>query len=212
MKIINFLLILTLSMAIVSAAQDNSPKKMGKSDMSKQNKYELATFAGGCFWCMQPPYDDLPGVIKTTVGYTGGDLEDPTYEEVSTGKTGHLEAVQIQFDPSITSYRELLGIFWRNIDPTNPAGQFADYGSQYKTAIFYHNEEQKKLARQSLLELEKSGKFDKPIVTDIRPATTFYPAEAYHQEFYKKNPLRYNSYKVGSGREVFLKKTWKEEK
>ncbi len=179
---------------------------------SKIDKVEIATLAGGCFWCMQPPYDDLPGVISTTVGYTGGDLPNPTYEEVSTGTTGHVEAVQIVFDPSRISYEELLQVFWRNIDPTNPAGQFADYGSQYRTVIFYHDERQKEIAEKSKRELEASGKFDKPIVTEIRPAKEFYPAEEYHQEFYRKNPLRYNSYKVGSGRAGFIKKMWGEEK
>lgn len=177
-------------------------------DKKHKDTYETATFAGGCFWCMQPPYDELPGVISTTVGYTGGHVPHPTYEEVCTGETGHVEAVQIVFDPTKTSYQELLNVFWRNIDPTNPLGQFSDYGSQYRTAIFYHNEEQKRLAEQSKRALEASGKFDKPIVTQILPAGEFYPAEEYHQEFYRKNPLRYYNYKVGSGRAGFIKKVW----
>ncbi len=177
-------------------------------EKSHHQSYQVATFAGGCFWCMEPPYDDLPGVISTTVGYTGGDLPDPTYQEVSTGETGHVEAVQIVFDPEKISYQELLEVFWRNIDPTNPLGQFSDYGSQYRTVIFYHDEEQRRLAEESKRQLEASGKFDKPIVTRILPAKEFYPAEEYHQEFYRKNPFRYRSYKVGSGREGFLKRVW----
>ncbi len=190
---------------------DNSTMKSQSKDINNPN-YQEAIFAGGCFWCMEPPYDDLPGVISTTVGYTGGNVPNPSYEEVSSGTTGHAEAVKIVFDSTKISYPELLKVFWRNIDPTNPLGQFADYGSQYRTAIFYLNEKQKEQALQSRKELEASGMFDKPIVTEIVPASTFYPAEEYHQEFYKKNPLRYNSYKVGSGRAGFLKDKWGNEK
>jgi methionine-S-sulfoxide reductase len=161
---------------------------------------------------MEPPYDNLPGVISTTAGYTGGSVPDPTYEEVSGGKTGHAEAVEIVFDSTKISYGELLQVFWRNIDPTNPYGQFADWGSQYRTAIFYLDDIQKEQALKSKEELAKSGKFDKPVITQIVPASKFYPAEEYHQEFYKKNPLRYNSYKVGSGRSSFLEKVWGSEK
>lgn len=173
--------------------------------------YQKATFAGGCFWCMEPPYDDLEGIISTTVGYTGGEKPNPTYEEVSTGRTGHAEAVEIVFDSTKIGYWDLLQVFWRNIDPTDPYGQFADKGSQYRTAIFYHDEKQKELAEKSKRELEASGKFDSPIVTEIVPAAEFYPAEEYHQDFYKNHPLRYNSYKIGSGRAGYLKKMWGEE-
>jgi methionine-S-sulfoxide reductase len=190
---------------------DNSTMKSQNSDINNPN-YQEAIFAGGCFWCMEPPYDDLPGVISTTVGYTGGNVPNPSYEEVGSGTTGHAEAVKIVFDSTKTHYTDLLKVFWRNIDPTNPLGQFADYGSQYRTAIFYLNEKQKEQALYSRKELEASGMFDKPIVTEIVPASTFYPAEEYHQEFYKKNPLRYNSYKVGSGRAGFLKDKWGKEK
>ena len=190
---------------------DNSTMKSRKTDENNPN-YQTAIFAGGCFWCMQPPYDDLPGVVSTTVGYTGGHVSNPTYEQVSTGTTGHAEAVKIVFDSTRTSYSDLLKVFWHNIDPTNPLGQFADYGSQYRTAIFYLTEKQKEVALKSKKELEASGMFDKPIVTEILPASTFYPAEEYHQEFYKKNPLRYNSYKIGSGRAGFLKDKWGNEK
>lgn len=167
-----------------------------------------AVFAGGCFWCMQPPYDQLDGVISSTVGYTGGDKPSPTYEEVSSGTTGHVEAIRIVFDPAKTSYRELLRIFWQSIDPTDPGGQFADKGSQYLTAIFYEDEEQKKEAEDSKRELVSSARFKRPIATAILPAKPFYPAEDYHQQYYKKNAIHYKLYRSGSGRSGFLEKTW----
>ncbi|MBF0485388.1 MAG: peptide-methionine (S)-S-oxide reductase MsrA [Candidatus Omnitrophica bacterium] len=170
---------------------------------------KTAIFAGGCFWCMQPPYDKLPGVISTTVGYTGGAKPNPSYEEVSSGKTGHLEAVQVLYDSSKTSYRDLLKVFWLSIDPTDPRGQFADQGSQYETAIFYADEEQKRLAEESRQELAASGRFSKPIVTQILLARPFYPAEQYHQKYYQKNSLHYNLYRQGSGREGYLERVWK---
>lgn len=176
----------------------------------KNNSTEVATFAGGCFWCMQPPFDKHDGVISTFVGYTGGNVEDPTYEEVCSGTTGHTEAVEIEFDPAVVSYDELLNVFWRNIDPTALNSQFADRGSQYRTAIFYHNDEQKRLAEESKEKLAKSGKYDKPLVTEITPATEFYKAEGYHQEYYKKNSYRYKMYKSGSGREKYIKDVWGE--
>lgn len=158
---------------------------------------------------MQPPYDHLDGVIDTVVGYTGGKTLNPTYESISSGKTGHREAVQITFDPDKTSYEELVTVFWHNIDPTNDYGQFADRGSQYRTAIYYHSESQRKAAEASKTALENSNKFNRPIVTDILPAETFYPAEDYHQDYYKNHPLRYSSYKKGSGREDYILNTWK---
>jgi len=205
------LLVLIISIIFILDYRMNDTGKLSKDAIGKSaqnSQTELATFAGGCFWCMEPPYDDLPGVISTSVGYTGGKTPNPTYEEVSTGKTGHVEAVQIVFDSSKISYWDLLQVFWRNIDPTNPFGQFADYGSQYRTAIFYHNQQQRELAIQSKDSLIASGKFDKPIATEIIPYIKFYPAEEYHQEYYKKHPLRYNSYKVGSGRTGFLEEKW----
>jgi peptide methionine sulfoxide reductase msrA/msrB len=201
--IISLALILTLS-AFVLNKKSSDPNAM----MKKNSQYEIATFAGGCFWCMEPPYEKLDGVVKVTVGYTGGHTKNPTYEEVSSGKTGHLEAVQIVFDPTKISYAELLDVFWEQINPTDAGGQFGDRGSQYKTAIFYHNEEQKMVAEKSKEELEQSGRFNKPIVTEIRKASVFYKAENYHQDFYKKNPMRYNSYKKASGRELFFKSVW----
>lgn len=179
--------------------------------MAEDNKLQKATFAGGCFWCMQGPFDHLDGVISTKAGYTGGKKENPTYEEVSSGTTGHTEAVEIMYDPLKISYKELLNVFWRNIDPTTNNQQFADKGTQYRTTIFYHDDKQKQIAVQSKSELEKSGKFDKPIVTEILPATTFYPAEEYHQDYYKKNPFRYEMYKQGSGRAEYVKLMWKTE-
>lgn len=171
---------------------------------------EKATFAGGCFWCMQPPYDKLKGVVSTQVGYTGGHKKNPTYGEVSSGTTGHAEAVEILYDPAQTSYEELLDVFWHNIDPMTSNGQFADKGNQYRTGIFYHSEEQKRLAIASKETLEKSGKFSRPIVTEIVPASEFYPAEDYHQKYYRKNPAHYNLYKFGSGRETFIKELWRD--
>ncbi len=168
-----------------------------------------ATFAGGCFWCMEPPFEKLKGVIKVISGYTGGSKENPSYEEVSSGKTGHIEAIQIIYDPSQLNYSQLLEVFWQNVDPTDDGGQFVDRGSQYKTAIFYHNEEQKNLAEESKKQLEASGRFKKPIVTEIRAFQKFYPAEDYHQDYYKKNTLHYKMYRYGSGRDQFLEKNWK---
>ncbi|MEW6714337.1 MAG: peptide-methionine (S)-S-oxide reductase MsrA [Nitrospirota bacterium] len=186
--------------------------KNGEDSRTPSAKLGKATFAGGCFWCMQPPYDKLKGVISTKAGYTGGQKKNPTYEEVSSGTTGHAEAVEILYDPEQTRYEELLDIFWQSIDPTTLNKQFADNGTQYRTVIFYHNEEQKRLALASKDALEKSGKFSKPIVTEIVPASEFYPAEDYHQKYYEKNPVRYNLYKIGSGRDAFLKKLWGESK
>jgi methionine-S-sulfoxide reductase len=169
---------------------------------------EKATFAGGCFWCMEPPFDKLDGVISTTVGYTGGDEDNPTYEAVSSGKTGHAEAVEIVFDPSRITYEELLEVFWGSTDPTQDDGQFVDIGRQYRTAIYYHDEDQRRLAEASKKRLADSSRFDKRIVTEIVPAERFWRAEAYHQDFYKNSPLRYKFYRFGSGRDQFLKRVW----
>ena len=174
---------------------------------AKQN-LEKATFAGGCFWCMQPVFDRLEGVKSTTVGYTGGTKENPTYEEVSSGRTGHTEAIEVTYDPSEITYPELLDAFWKSVDPTDPRGQFADKGSQYRTGVFYHNEEQEKSALVSKEKLAQSGTFDGPIVTEVAPAAQFYPAEEYHQKYYVKNSGQYALYKVGSGRQGFLEKVW----
>ena len=174
-------------------------------------KTEKATFAGGCFWCMETPFEKLDGVTEVISGYTGGKKVNPTYEEVSYGGTGHLESVQIIYDPSKITYSELLDVFWKQIDPTDPNGQFVDRGSQYRSAIFYHNDEQKGFAEKSKEELDKSGKFRKPVVTEIILASTFYKAEEYHQDYYKKNPIRYKFYRYNSGRDQYLKKIWGDE-
>jgi peptide-methionine (S)-S-oxide reductase len=167
-----------------------------------------ATFAGGCFWCMEPPYDKLAGVISTTSGYMGGAKRHPTYEEVSTGTTGHTEVVQVVYDPAKVSYEKLLEVFWRNIDPTVRDRQFCDVGSQYRTAIFFHDDEQKRLAEASKAALEKSKPFKAPIVTPVQAAGDFWPAEDYHQDYYKKNPVRYKYYRTGCGRDARLKELW----
>ena len=168
----------------------------------------VATFAGGCFWCMEPPYDELPGVISTTSGYIGGQKKNPTYEEVSRGTTGHTEAVQVVYDPKKVTYEKLLEVFWRNIDPTTPNAQFCDHGSQYRSGIFYHNEEQRRLALASRDHIERTKKFREPIVTEITASTTFYPAEDYHQDYYKKNALRYKFYRANCGRDTRLEQLW----
>ncbi|WP_036073596.1 peptide-methionine (S)-S-oxide reductase MsrA [Leptospira noguchii] len=176
------------------------------SNLSAVPKMEKATFAGGCFWCMEGPFESLPGVISVVAGYSGGKEFYPTYEEVSRGKTSHRESVQIEFDPSKIRYEELLTVFWNQIDPTDNGGQFADRGSQYKTGIFYHNQTQKKAAEKSKLEISKSGKFSGSIVVEIIPFTSFYPAENYHQNYYKTNSEQYKKYKKYSGREDYLER------
>lgn len=183
-------------------------KNKSKSSAVSYQNLEKATFAGGCFWCMQAVFDKIEGVVSTTAGYTGGHKENPTYEEVSSGKTGHTEAIEILYDPSQITYQELLDIFWKNIEPTMLNRQFVDFGTQYRTAIFYHNKEQKRLANASKEKLVKSGKFYKPVVTEIEPASTFYKAEEYHQQYYKKNPIRYEFYEAHSGRSQYLKAVW----
>jgi len=171
-------------------------------------RYEKATFAGGCFWCMEPPFDALPGVISTTSGYTGGHTKNPTYKEVSAGGTGHAEAVEVVYDPAKITYARLLDVFWKNIDPITPDQQFCDVGTQYRSGIFYHNDEQKRQAEASKKALESSGRFHQPIVTEIVAASAFYRAEEYHQDYYKKNPLRFNFYKYGCGRAKRLEELW----
>ncbi len=170
--------------------------------------YEKATFAGGCFWCMEHPFDQIPGVVSVTPGYTGGQKKDPTYEEVSAGGSGHAESIQVVYDPSQVTYEKLLTVFWHNIDPTAKDRQFCDSGHQYRSAIFYHDEEQHQLALQSKALLEKNKPFKGPIVTEIVKATEFYPAEDYHQHYYKKNPIRYKYYRFRCGRDQRLKELW----
>jgi len=171
----------------------------------------VATFAGGCFWCMEPPFEKLDGVVRVVSGYTGGADPAPTYEAVSAGGTGHAEAVEVRYDPARIDYATLLDVFWRSIDPTDAGGQFADRGTQYRTAIFVHDDEQRRIAEASRRDLAENGPFDRPIVTEIVPAGRFTPAEEYHQDYYLKNPEHYHRYRVGSGREGFLRSVWGDE-
>lgn len=179
-----------------------------ESLVTPNKKIEKATFAGGCFWCMQPLFDKLEGVISTEVGYTGGSKKDPTYEEVSSGTTDHAEAIEISYDPILVAYQKLLDLFWKNIDPTVINRQFCDVGTQYRTAIFFHNEEQKNLAENFKKDLLNSRRFKNKVFTEIVPASTFYKAEEYHQKYYKKNPVRYQLYKSACGRDQTLDKIW----
>ncbi len=189
---------------------------MGNNETDNKNSGEsslqTATFAGGCFWCMVAPFEQLKGVKSVMSGYTGGEKENPKYEEVASGQTKHAEAVEIIYDPEITKFEELLEIFWQSIDPTQMNGQFADQGRHYRTSIFYHNDKQKQIAEKSKKDLADSGKFDKPIVTEIVAATKFYNAEEYHQKYYQKNPEHYNRYRHLSGRGPFLEKIWGKKK
>ncbi|EQA38209.1 peptide-methionine (S)-S-oxide reductase [Leptospira inadai serovar Lyme str. 10] len=176
---------------------------------AKENaRLETAIFAGGCFWCMEGPFEKLPGVISVVSGYSGGKEKNPSYEDVGYGRTGHRESVLVTYDPKKIKYETLLDTFWKQIDPTDNGGQFADRGNQYRTAIFYKNDIQRKLAAASKQALISSGKFSKPIAVELLPAGEFYPAEEYHQDYYKKNPEHYKAYRKGSGREEYLKKTW----
>jgi peptide-methionine (S)-S-oxide reductase len=189
--------IMGLSFILVSIAMVTAATNLGK-----------ATFAGGCFWCMEHPFDELPGVVSVTSGYTGGHKKNPTYEEVSAGGTGHAESVQIVYDPAKVAYEKLLSVFWHNIDPTTKDRQFCDAGHQYRSVIFYHTEEQHQLALQSKSHLEKIKTFREPVVTEIVQAAEFYPAEEYHQHYYKKNPIRYKFYRFNCGRDKRLKELW----
>jgi len=204
-----FALLMMLIFIMIGCQRADSSQQVVKDKMAQEEKMlRVATFAGGCFWCTEADFEKLPGVSKAISGYTGGHKENPSYEEVSSGTTGHVEAVQVYYDPSKLTYEELLDYFWRHIDPTDGGGQFVDRGSQYRSVIFYHDEDQKKLAEKSKEDLSKSGKFNKPVVTEIIKFTKFYEAEEYHQDYYKKNPLRYKYYRYNSGRDQFLKKVW----
>jgi methionine-S-sulfoxide reductase len=201
-------MIISILGVIVMSGTAFSGGDRGGVAYAADQKAEKATFAVGCFWCMEPPFDKVDGVLSTTVGYTGGKEKDPTYEQVSSGQTGHLEAIEILYDPERVTYERLLDVFWKNVDPTQGNGQFVDIGPQYRTAIFYHNDAQRRLAEASKKKLEESGKFGKKVATQILPATEFYRAEEYHQDYYEKNPLRYKYYRWGSGRDQFLEKAW----
>ncbi len=185
--------------------------ELAASDQTAKQQLEVATFAGGCFWCVEADFDKVTGVVRTVSGYTGGQLEKPTYQQVSGGGTGHLESVEVYYDPGRVKYEDLLAEFWRMVDPTDAGGQFVDRGHQYTTAIFYHDEQQKRAAEQSKAALIASGRYDKPVLTPIRYAETFYPAEDYHQDYHSTNPLRYKFYRYRSGRDQYLEKIWGED-
>jgi peptide methionine sulfoxide reductase msrA/msrB len=214
-KTIVKMLLLFATLAPLALVGCSDSKAMQQQEISAMtiddSTLRKATFAGGCFWCTEADFEKLPGVVKVLSGYAGGTKENPTYKEVSSGGTGYVEAVQVYYDPPRLTYKELLDYFWKHIDPTDAGGQFVDRGAQYRSVIFYHDDEQKQLAEQSKEALGKSGRFDKPIITEIVKFTTFYKAEEYHQDYYKKSLLRYKSYRSGSGRDQFLKKAWGEE-
>ncbi|MBW2247739.1 MAG: peptide-methionine (R)-S-oxide reductase MsrB [Deltaproteobacteria bacterium] len=208
MKVITILAIaVTLSLFFVYQAI-SMDKKIEKPMIKQSENTRTAVFAGGCFWCTESDFEKVDGVIEVLSGYTGGHDDHPTYKEVSAGRTGHVEAVQVIYDPTRITYEDLLDVFWRHVDPTDPGGQFVDRGSQYRSAIFYADEKERQLAEASKKRLADSGPFTKPIATDILPLGTFYNAEDYHQDYHKRNPIRYKWYRSGSGRDKFLKKTW----
>jgi peptide methionine sulfoxide reductase msrA/msrB len=213
MKAVLLIAVLILSGIFAVGLVYSSYEKPGKeTNMNRGNNYRTATFAGGCFWCVEADFEKVDGVIEAISGYAGGEKENPTYEEVSAGGTGHVEAVQVLYDPEKITYKQLLDVFWRHVDPTDTGGQFVDRGSQYRTVIFYADEEQKRLAEESKQELGTSGPFDKAIVTEIKPLKKFYKAEDYHQDYYKTHGLRYKFYRWNSGRDQFLAKAWGDEK
>jgi len=207
-------IIILLGLVLIGIQQAKSQKQDATTDMEKlynDKNLKRATFAGGCFWCTESDFEKVDGVVEVISGYTGGHKENPTYEEVSSGVTGHIESVQVIYDPAKVSYEQLLDVFWRHVDPTDAGGQFVDRGSQYRSAIFYQDAEQRRLAEASKAKLAQSGRFDKPVVTEIVKLGPFYPAEDYHQDYYKKNPLRYKYYRYGSGRDQFLERVWDKE-
>lgn len=215
---------LTLSLALAACPAEEEPAPAAPSTAptttfttpaapgEPTGATELATFAGGCFWCMEVPFEEVPGVSAVISGYAGGDVEDPSYEAVCRGLTGHAEVVQVHFDPGLVTYEDLLQIYWRQFDPTDAGGSFHDRGSQYRSEIFVHDEAQRAAAEHSKAELAASGRFDGPIVTAISPLERFWPAEEYHQDFYEKDPERYYSYRRGSGRDRFIDRVWGDER
>ena len=209
--IILIAIMITFGLILVGFQKSNNLQEKTDTTMEKKQKnLSEATFAGGCFWCTESDFEKFDGVVEAISGYVGGRTQNPTYKEVSAGGTGHAEAIRVLYDPQKITYDELLDIFWRHVDPTDSNGQFVDRGSQYRSAIFYHDEEQKRLAEESKRKLESSGRFDRPVETEIVPVSKFYEAEDYHQDYYKKNPIRYKWYRSGSGRDAFLKKAWPE--
>lgn len=209
-RLFRYLFLVTLlSLTMLSACAPSDAEQVGvAADQSTGSASGMATFAGGCFWCTEADFDQLPGVISTTSGYIGGKEENPTYKQVVAGKTGHVEAVLVRFDMNKTSFAELLAAYWLTIDPLTSNRQFCDTGAQYRSVIFYHDDEQHELAQKSKATLEASGRFAQPVVTEIWPTTTFYPAEEYHQDYYLKNPVRYRYYRSNCGRDQRLKELW----
>ena len=206
-SIIGVLLSILVLLVLVATAESDGPK----TALAKNQSLSIATFAGGCFWCVESDFEKLPGVYEVVSGFSGGYLPNPTYKQVSAGETGHVESVQVHFDPKVVSYQDLLESFWRQIDPTDNAGQFVDRGAHYRTLIFYHTEVQQELAEASTKKLDQSGRYEKPVVTEIRQFEKFYAAEEDHQDYYKRNPIRYNYYRFNSGRDQFLKTVWGDE-
>ena len=205
MKVYKLFLLLVLGGGLLVGMNSPSISETAKGGQA------IATFAGGCFWCMEGPFDELDGVLSTTSGYTGGQTVNPTYEEVSAGGTGHAEAVQVVYDPQKISYQELLAVYWPNTDPTTPDAQFCDHGDQYRPEIFYHDDKQRQSAEASKEEIKRTKTFSAPLVTEITQATAFYPAEEYHQDFYRKNPIRYKFYRFTCGRDARLADLWEDE-
>jgi peptide methionine sulfoxide reductase msrA/msrB len=211
MNIIKTIMVALMITTLLGIFFSENVKTTDASDQAvdtQAENFEKATFAGGCFWCMEAPFEKVDGVTQVISGYAGGHVADPTYEQVSSGSTGHLESIEVTYDAKKVSYERLLDIFWHQIDPTDAGGSFVDRGNQYRSAIFYHNEEQKHLAEESKKRLNESGRFNKPIATEIIKYEVFYPAEEYHQDYYKKNPIRYKYYRYNSGRDQYLKKVW----
>jgi len=208
----NFSLLIIILLILFGCQRSTAVEQGTKQEMAKEGmNLSKATFAGGCFWCTEADFEKVPGVVKVISGYAGGKKQNPTYEEVSSGTTGHVEAIQVYYDPTRITYEQLLDFFWKHIDPADGEGQFVDRGAQYRSVIFYHDEEQKRLAEKSKKVLQESGKFKKPLVTEIVPFTNFYDAEEYHQDYYKKNSVKYKFYRYGSGRDQFLESTWGKE-
>ena len=194
--------------ALLSVACSEGSEAQVRQAVPPTAALDTAVFAGGCFWCVEEAFDEAEGVVSTTSGYTGGHVANPTYQQVSSGRSGHAEVVRVVYDPARIGYGELLNVFWRNVDPLTPDAQFCDHGAQYRSAIFYAGPEQRRLAEASREALERSGRFEEPIVTEIAPAAPFYPAEEYHQDYYQKNPVRYRFYKFTCGRAQRLKELW----
>ena len=207
-----YIIFVIFAVTFLGLQQVGSMDKMENTMNDKTENNASAVFAGGCFWCTESDFEKVDGVLEAISGYTGGQVDNPTYRQVSGGGTGHIEAVKVTYDPTIISYEELLEVFWKHVDPTDPGGQFVDRGDQYRSAIFYADQKEKALAEASKQRLADSGRFNKPIATDIIPLGKFYPAEDYHQDYYKKNPIRYHWYRSGSGRDQFLEKTWADPK